>query len=336
MGVKLTSLIQKRGIELGNLYQRRITIDFSNMAFQFLSSIRQPDGTLLMDSKGRITSVYMGILTRITNLMSRNISVCFVFDGKAPLLKLKTQEERAHRKTIAEERYALAKEEENIPMMARYAKQTARLSYDIIDGSKELFKALGLPAIQSPQEADAQMSFMCERGDVWAVASSDQDCLLYGAPRLVTNLTVSQRRRLQSGSYVKITPQLIELEPTLKNLGINSDQLIALAILIGTDYNNGIKGVGPKTALKLVKQHRDFNKVFKEAGADFNWKEVYALFKSMPIVKNYKLKWSGIDVEKVKKILVDEHDFLEERVDKALSKVVKSGKEKNQFTLGDF
>ena len=135
------------------------------------------------------------------------------------------------------------------------------------------------------------------------MASSDVDCLLYGAPKLVTNLTLSQRRKLPSGATVKITPEVIELQDVLNHLGIDRDKLIAIAMLVGTDYNKGIRGIGPKTALKLVKQENNFDKLFKEVKAEFNWKKIYAIFKSMPVMKEYQLKWNNVDEDKIRELL---------------------------------
>ena len=320
MGVKLGDLIAKKQISFEDLANKRIAIDFSNTIYQFLSSIRQKDGTFLMDSKGNITSHLMGIFTRFTNLMLQDVKLVVVFDGKMPKLKKSTIISREERKKLAEEKLERAKEEEDIELISKYAKQTTRLTDDMLKESKELIKSLGLPVIQAPKESDAQIAFMNEKDDVWACASSDYDCLLHGAPRLITNLTLSQRRKLPSGSTVKIYPEMIELKQALKHLDINNDQLIALSILVGTDYNKGIRGIGPKTALKLVQQHKDFNELFKEVKADFNWKRVFAIFKSMPVMKNYQLKWEKPNVEKVKEILVEKHEFNEERVDKVLEK----------------
>lgn len=336
MGVKLSDLVQKREISFQQLSGKKIAIDFSNSVYQFLSSIRQRDGTPLMDSKGRITSHLMGIWTRFSNLIGLGIKLAIVLDGKPPILKIKEQEERAYRKQIAKEKFEEAKRDEDIEMMAKYAKQTSHLTKDIVAESRELMQAMGLPVIQAPSEADAQMAFMCEKGDIYACASSDYDCLLQGSPRLITNLTLSQRRKLPSGAYVKTTPELIDLKSVLKNLGINQDQLIAIGILVGTDYNEGVYRIGPKTALKLVKQHKSFDKLFKEVKADFNWKKIYAIFKSMPIMKNYQLKWKELDEDKVKKILVDKHEFSLERVENTLDKLKKSEGKKTQKGLGDF
>ncbi len=334
MGVKLTDIVPRKQITFESLVGKIIVIDFSNSAFQFLSSIRQPDGTPLMDSKGQITSHLMGIWSRFSNLMQQNIKLVVVLDGKPPILKVKEQEERAYRKSIAREKYQEAKAREDIELMAKYAKQTSHLSKEMVDESKNLIEAMGLPVIQAPSEADAQMAFMNQQGDVWACASSDFDCLIHGAPRLVTNLTLSQRRKLPSGAYIKITPELIELEETLSSLNINQDQLLAIALLVGTDYHEGVPRIGPKTALKLVNQYKDFDTLFKEVKADFNWKQIYAVFKSMPVMKNYQIKWKDPDPEKIKKILVDEHEFSEERVSNVISKLLKKKGEKSQSGLG--
>ncbi len=336
MGVNLRDIIPRKEIKFEDLEGKKIAIDFSNSAYQFLSSIRQPDGTPLMDSQGRITSHLMGIWTRFTNLMQRNIQLAIVLDGKAPILKIKEQEQRAIRKELAEEKLKQAQEDEDIESMAKYAKQTTRLSKEMITEAKELMEAMGLPVIQAPSESDAQIAYMCQQGDVFAAATSDVDVLLHGCPRSVTNLTLSQRRKLPNGNYIKITPELIELQEVLKSLDITHDQLIAIAILVGTDYHPGIHRVGPKTALKLVKQHKSFDQLFNEVEADFNWKEIMDLFKKMPTTKDYKLQWSKPNVEKIKEILVDRHEFSPERVDATLEKLQSTTKKKEQKGLGEF
>ena len=333
MGLNISQIIPKKEISLDDLKNKVLAVDASQMLYQFLSSIRQPDGTPLMDSKNNITSHLMGISTRIPNLIERNIKLVFVFDGKPPSLKIHEKEQREHRKQLAEEKLEKAREEGDEESMLKYSKQSMRLSFKMSDEAKELIRAFGLPVIQAPSEAEAQCSFMAEKGDAYAVASTDFDSLLYSAPRLVKNITISQRRKVRN-TYVKISPELIELKEVLKELDINQDQLIVLAIIIGTDYNDKIPRIGPKNALKLVRQNKNFDSLFKELKPDFDWKKIYAVFKSMPVMKNYQLKWSEPDTEKIKSILVDKHDFSEERVDKMLEKLTK--KEKYQKGLSSF
>ena len=333
MGVKLADIIIKKDISFDDLKNKRIAIDFSNVVYQFLSNIRQLDGTPLMDKNGQVTSHLVGIFSRSANLIEKGIKICYVFDGKPPLLKLKEREEREHRKRIAESKLKLAKEEESEEDILKYSKQIVRLTPEIISESKELISALGLPVIQSPSESDAQSAFMCERGDVFAVGSQDYDSLLFGSPKSIQNLTLAQKRKLPGGAYVWIKPQLIDLKENLEHLKITQDQLLAIGILIGTDYNpGGVKGIGPKNALRLVQQYKNFDKLFKEVKADFNWKEIYAVFKSMPVMKNYQLNWKPVNEEKIKKLLIDKHDFSEERVSNTLKKITNN--DLNQSGLG--
>lgn len=324
MGIKLKDILVKKQIEFDDLAGKKIGVDFSNAGYQFLASIRQRDGTPLTDSKGHITSHLVGLFSRTTNLMARGVKLCYVFDGKPPSMKYGTTSEREEKKQTAEKRFEEAKEEEDIMAMMKYSKQSMRLTQEMVNEAKELIEALGLPGIQAPSEADAQLSYMCQKGDIWAVATSDVDPLVHGCPRTITNLTLSQKRKTSSGAVINIKPELIELKELLSNLKINMDQLIALSILVGTDYNiGGVKGIGPKKALKLVTGVKDISTIFKELEVDFDWKKIYALFKSMPVEKDYDLKWGSVDENAVKKILVDKHEFSEERVDSTLSKIIK-------------
>src|SRR3989338_5644272 len=111
MGVAIGALLVKKEIELSSLSGKVLTVDAPMWLYQFLSSIRQPDGTPLMDSKNNITSHLMGLSTRIPNLIERNIKLVFVFDGKPPSLKIHEKEQREHRKQLAEEKLEKAREE---------------------------------------------------------------------------------------------------------------------------------------------------------------------------------------------------------------------------------
>ena len=336
MGVKLPGILPVKIISWEDLKGKRIAIDASNMLYQFLSSIRQRDGTPLMDSNGNVTSHLSGTFYRISNLMQKGILPCVCFDGKPPSLKYETQRKRRERKEKAYEKYEIAKEEDDEESMGKYSKQVTYLNNDMTKETKELLKAMGIPVIQAPQESDAQISFLCEKGDVDFAASSDMDCLLHGCPRLIPNLTLSQTRKAGKG-YVYIQPQIIELHDVLNHLGVDRDKLIVMGILTGTDYNpKGVVGIGPKKALNLVKQFNNFDTLFKEVKAEFNWKKVYAIFKSMPVMKEYQLKWSGVDEGKVKEILVERHEFGEERVQNILDKLKKKDKNKGQKGLGEF
>jgi len=323
MGVKLSDIVGKNGVSFELLKNKKIAVDFSNAAYQFLSSIRQRDGTPLMSSKGKITSHLQGVLSRSANLISQGIKIAYIFDGLPPNLKFSTQEKRNEIKVTAEGKYESAKEEGDYELMLKYSKQFIRLTKDMAEESKELIKAMGIPVIQAPSEADAQIAYVCKKGDAWASASSDFDNLLHGCPRMLTNLTLSQKRKTSTGALVLTNPELIELNDVFKNLNINQEQLISLGILTGTDYHPGIKGIGPKKALKIVTEFKTPEKIFEKYPLeDQDWREVFDLFVNMDVDKSYKLEWNSPDTAKVLKILVDKNEFSEDRVMAVLNKMM--------------
>lgn len=328
MGTKIFDLVQSKEIELKDLANKKIAIDAHMYLYQFLTTIRQRDGTLLKDSKGNVTSHLVGLFTRTAKLLEYNILPCYVFDGKAPDLKSKERERRKSIKIEAAKKYELAMEKEDIDAMKKYASMTTRLTTEMIEEAKELIRAFGLPVIQAPSEGEAQAAHMVKKGKVYALSTNDADALLYGVPKLIKNLSISGKRKKPGQlAYTSIKPELIEIADVLNNLGIDIDQLIVLAILVGTDYDyGGIKGIGPKKALKLIKDNKkDFDKVFKEVkwdeNYDFPWKDIFNLIKNMPVTDDYKLEWQKIDIPKIKDILCAKHDFAEERVDTTLKKL---------------
>ncbi len=343
MGIAITELLKSDEISFEELRDKKIAIDAFNMLYQFLSTIRQRDGSLLSDSKGNITSHLVGLFARTTNLMEKGLKLFFVFDGQIPELK---QEERERRKAIkqdAQRKYEIAAEKEDLKNMKKFASRTSILTPEMVEEAKGLISALGLPIVQAPSEGEAQASYMVRKDDAYCVVSQDIDSLLFGSPILIRNLSISgKRKKSDSLAYITTKPEKIVLAENLNTLGIDNDQLIALAMLVGTDYNKGgIKGIGPKNALKLVKQHgKDFDTLFKQCKwndfFNFEWNEVYYLIKNMNVTDDYVLEWNEIDENKVLDILVDKHDFSRERVEKNLSKLLKSKKSKEQKGLKDF
>lgn len=343
MGVALTELLLIKNIDISFLQNKVLVVDAPMWLYQFLSSIRQRDGTLLMDSKGQVTSHLMGLFTRISNLMEQNIKLAFVFDGEPPKLKHLTLEKRKEMKIAAQRNFDKAKETSDVLMMKKYASRTSRLTDYMIEEAKTLVGAFGLPVVEAVSEAEAQASLIVKRGDAFALATNDADALLFESPRIVRNLNMAGKKKVVNKlSFETISPDIITLADNLKHLDISQDQLIALAMLIGTDYNSGgIKGIGPKTALKLVKQHGDnFDKLFSEVKwndfFEFSWNEVFDLIKNMPVNENYEMKWNDVDEGRIKKILIDRHEFSEERVNSQIEGLLKAKSKGGQKGLGEF
>lgn len=326
MGVDIGSLFRWEKISFKDLHDRVVVIDAHNVLHQFLSSIRQRDGTPLKNSRGEITSHLSGILHRTANLVEAKIRPVYAFDGTPHPLKAKTLEERRKRKEKAEKEWKEALDAGDLEKARVKAQQTSRVTDDIIIQSKELLDALGIPHIQSPSEGEAQASYMVKKGDAFAVGSQDFDCLLIGSPILVRNLTSSGRRKLPGKeAYTKVYLKQIKLKSNLKSLGITHKQLVDMAILIGTDFNDGIKGIGPKKSLILIKKNGNVENALATIGAETmptieEIKEIRKIFLEPRITDDYSLGWPGADTEKALKILCDQHQFTLERIEPILKK----------------
>ncbi|MAF35813.1 flap endonuclease-1 [archaeon] len=337
MGVKLSDIITAQNVDFNFFKGKVLAIDFSNMCYQFLSSIRSPDGMPLSNSNGDVTSHLLGITSRIPPLLSFGIKPIFVFDGEPPALKTRERERRRDLKKRAEDKLQKAREDDDHHAVSKYARQTIRITDDIIDSAKKLFTALGLPVVQSPCESDAQGAYLVKTGQAYCVASTDFDNLLFGATRMVTNLTLSSKRRLPSGAYVKNELKLFELSNVLKSLALNQKQLIALGILVGTDYNpGGVFRIGPKKALALVKDCKDFDGMFSKLETNFDWHKVMDVFENMEVDKDVSIKFNDIDKELLDNLLVKKFEFSEERVSKLISMLEHYKKQNNQSSLSDW
>src|SRR3989344_2992710 len=257
MGLNFKELIVKQEISIKDLYGKVLAIDSMNLLYQFLTTIRGPDGSVLTDKNGHVTSHLIGLFSRTTSLMESGLKLVFVFDGKPPEIKAKTWEKRKRIKQEASLKLKLAQEEDNLEDMKKFAARTSILTKEMIHDAQELIQALGLPIVQAPSEGEAQTAYMVKTGKAYASISQDYDNLIFGCPLLIRNLSLEgKRKKAGTLGYTVVKPEAIYLQDVLKHLSLNLDQLIVLAILVGTDYNpGGVKGIGPKTGLKLLKEH---------------------------------------------------------------------------------
>ncbi len=331
----------RRELSLDDLRRRKIALDAFNTIYQFLSIIRQPDGTPLQDSTGRLTSHLSGIIYRVTRLLEQQIQVVFVFDGTPPELKSETIAERTKIREKAQTNYEEALKEGDWEKAFSFAQRTSRLTQELVEESKLLLELLGIPIIQSPGEGEAQAAWMAQQHLVDYCGSQDYDALLFGAPYLVRNITVSGKRKLpRRNKYVIIRPELLQLEEVLAELEVTREQLIDMAILIGTDYNpGGIKGIGPKKSLKLIKEHGSLETLIEKQiiGIDAPWKKIRSLFLNPEVDTNVSLDFKPPNVDKVIEFLCEQHEFAVSRVQAALDRALRGWEELHkQASLDDF
>ena len=338
MGVQIPEIVARKEISLSELKGKIIAIDAFNAIYQFLTTIRQADGTPLMDSKGNITSHISGLFYRNINLLEEGIKPVYVFDGKPPELKNKEIEKREQIKEQAKQRYEQAKKEQDTEAMRKYSSQFVKLTDNIIKESKELISALGIPVVQAVGEGEAEASALVKTKRAWAAASQDYDVLLYAAPRLIRNLTLARRRKTITG-YININPELIEFETLLNHLQVDKDQLICLGILVGTDYNpGGVKGIGQKRALEIVQKYKYPVKIFEyienssKYFLDFDWKQIFEEFHEYECCSKDEIVFKEPDKEKIKQLLLSK-DFSEERINSALTRLSIAAEKAKQKTL---
>ncbi|MFH1222605.1 MAG: flap endonuclease-1 [Candidatus Micrarchaeota archaeon] len=335
MGVDLGDLAIKHKITLDSLGGKIIAIDAYNVLYQFLASIRQEDGTPLMDYKGRVTAHLSGLFYRSSKLLENNIRPVYVFDGKPSDLKRRTHEERAAAKQAALEKWKKAVEEERLEDAKRFAQATSRLTPEMVAEAKKLLDGMGIPWVQAPSEGEAQAAAMVQQGIAYAAASQDYDAILFGAPVLVRNISITGKRKVpRQDRYIIIEPEEIRLTETLQAAGLDLEQLITIGILVGTDFNKGVKGVGPKTALKIVKEHKTFDEIIKYTVQKYGYtfevepEDVMEIFRKPKIMElAEKPVWKSMDEDQVREMLVKEHDFSEERISSVMSAVKERLKE---------
>src|SRR3989344_7866325 len=171
MGLSIRDIIPRKEIKIEDLKGKTVAVDAFNTLYQFLSTVRQPDGTPLMDSKKRITSHLSGLFYRNIALLSEGIKLIYVFDGEYNELKGKTHEKRQEAKDTAELKFRTALEEEDVEGMGKYAKALGKLDEEKIKESKELLQAMGIAVIQAPSEGEMQAALLVNWGDAYAVAS---------------------------------------------------------------------------------------------------------------------------------------------------------------------
>jgi flap endonuclease-1 len=258
-----------------------------------------------------------------------------VFDGKPPEFKSKTLNGRRKSREDAARKWEEAKKAGLSEEAYRHAQASSLLEPGMADDSKLLLEYMGIPVVNAPSEGEAQAAYMVIRGDADISASQDYDSLLFGAPRVVRNLTITGKRKLpRRNLYVEIRPEIVDLEKTLQALGIDRDQLITIAMCVGTDYNPGLEKVGPKTALKLVLEYGTIENILKSRGESIEGlDEKKAFFLHPPVTDDYELNWRPPDKEKIVAFLCREHDFSEERVLKTIERLENAAGKSRQKTL---
>jgi len=379
VGIDLGDIVVRHPRTLADYSGKRLAFDAWNILYQFLSSIRGPDGSPLTDREGRITSHLQGLFNRTGNLVEAGIRPVFVFDGVPHPLKSETLAQRSARKEKAtkemeaeqakpefvaakaalesattdeerkEARKALTVASEGVRTKAQ---QTSRLTPPMVESAKELLTALGVPVLEAPGEGEAQASWMAQQGIVDAVVSQDFDAILFGAPRLVRNLGVAGRRKMPGKQvWVEAPPEEVTLAESLGQAQLSREQLIDVALLVGTDFHAGIKGIGAKSAVSLIRADGSLDALLARLDASGSTSaveryileqrenldvrgEVRRIFlEPAHTAEVGDLSLRAPDAARVQEIMVERHGFNRERVVAGLAKYQAGRGKQAQRTL---
>jgi len=328
MGVDFGDSIPREKIRLEDIAGWKLAVDGYNTLYQFLAIIRGMDGGHLKDAQGRVTSHISGLFYRNINLLELGMKLVYVFDGRPPELKTEEIRRRSEQRREAKDQYLRALQSGDMVQARKFAEASTVLRRDMVADAKELLDAMGIPWVDAPSEGEAQASTMAIEGIVNAVASQDHDSLVFGAPVLIRNVTISGKRRLPGkGIVINVVPERIQLTSVLAGTGLTREQLVDFAILLGTDFNpDGFEGVGPATALRYLKKYSSLEEIkeLKEPLQAVNYQEIRNLYLNPPVKKGVQPEWKPMNREKIVSLLVGEHSFSRERVETAIARVQSS------------
>lgn len=340
MGTAIGEIVPREEITLEQLDGKTLGFDSHNIIYQFLSSIRGPDGTPLMDSHGNVTSHLTGLFYRTINLVEKGIRPVFVFDGKPSELKTDTLRKRRETRTVAIQKHEEALKGGDMEEAKKWGSRALKLDEKMVADARELISLMGFPVVQATGEGEAQVVQMVKDGKLDGCVSQDYDALLFGAPVLYRNVGVTGKRKVPGKNiYADVEPERILLQKVLEENSITQEKLIWIGMLIGTDFNEKFPKIGVKTALKLVKEHSSFEEILKatEYNPDFDWKEVEGLFTNPNVTTDYNVSFSVPQGDKVIDFLCNKHDFSVERVQNAMKKLSEKASEKSkQSRLGEW
>ncbi|OQV13890.1 Flap endonuclease 1 [Hypsibius exemplaris] len=344
MGIKdLSKLIQEHApaaikeSEMKNYFGRKVAIDASMALYQFMIAIRG-DGDVLTNETGDVTSHLMGMFYRTIRMLDNGIKPVWVFDGKPPELKSVTLAKRKERREGAEKDLEEAKEVGEGEDVEKFQRRLVRVTKQHNDEAKHLLKLMGVPYFEAPSEAEAQCAQLVRDGKVFATATEDMDALTFGSSILLRHMTFSEAKKM---------PILeVHLSKVLEDFGISHDQFIDLCILLGCDYCDSIRGIGPKKAFDLIKKHENLEGVLanldkKKYPVPEDWPfEVVRQYFQKPEVTpgtDVTFKWEEPDEAGLIAYLCADKGFAEDRVRKQVDKLKKMKQAGPvQSRMGDF
>lgn len=307
--------------EIKNYFGRKVAIDASMSLYQFLIAVRS-EGNQLTNAEGETTSHLMGTFYRTIRMIDNGIKPVYVFDGKPPTMKSGELEKRTEKRQEAEKALEKAKETGDDEEVDKQNRRLVKVGKSHVADCKKLLELMGVPYVQAPCEAEAQCAELVKNGKVYAVGTEDMDALTFGSNVLLRHLTMSEARKMPIKEFY--------YDKILEGFEMNKEQFVDLCILLGCDYCDKIRGIGPKNAIKLIQEHKSIEKVLevidqKKFTVPENWvfKGARQLFHEPEVTPaaEIELKWEKPDEEGLVKFMSEENGFAEDRIRNGAKKV---------------
>lgn len=322
--------------EIKNYFGRKVAVDASMCIYQFLIAVRQ-DGSQLTNEEGETTSHLMGMFYRTIRMVENGIKPVYVFDGKPPDMKSGELEKRKERREEAQKALEKAEEAGDAENIEKFNRRLVKVTKQHNEECKELLKLMGIPYIDAPCEAEAQCASLVKSGKVWATGTEDMDSLTFGSDVVLRHLTFSEARKMPIKEY--------HYDKILQELELTKEEFIDLCILLGCDYCESIRGIGPKRAMDLIKQYKNIDEILKHIDTkkytvpeDWMYKEARELFINPEVAKpeDTELKWTEPNEEGLIEYMVKQKGFNEDRIKNGVKKLTKARSGSTQGRLDGF
>ena len=355
MGVKLSTILEDYGKEITfkDVLGKKVVIDAYNVIYQFLATIRGVDGNPLQDSHGNKTSHLKGLFNRTIKFIENDIKPIYVFDGTPNPLKQAEINRRKQAKLNAQHQLNEAIDDQNDSDIKKFSGRTSHVDSTMIENAKKLLQLMGIPIYDAIHDGEAQASYMVSKGSAYAIGTQDYDAFLFNAPKIIRNFTVSQTRT-QAGVKTEVPIMLYDINEVLNGLNITKEQFVDIGILVGVDFFEGIKGIGGKKALELIKNYGSIEEFLESKASDtmtgkkmekFDFSaltpeflgEVRAIFLQPEMNMEYPPpKFESADKKGIIDFLCKEHDFSQRLLESGLKRLAKKQPTKTQFNLDKF
>ena len=242
MGVSFGKYVKKKILPTKLLKNKIIVVDYLNIIFRYLATIRKSDGNYYTNEEGKCTSHIIGLINKFFLYLENGIIPIFVMDGISKEAKRETIEKRAKMREAYKEKLSEAISQQDEDMMQKYSRRIVQCNKHIVDTAIDIAKIFGFSIILAPGEGEAQASEICHQFNLFGIESTDKDILLFGNEKLITKIDNKQF-------------EYISKEDILNENNLTNQQLLDMALLIGTDYNQGgVVGMGSARAFKFVQK----------------------------------------------------------------------------------